>query len=169
MFQLLGQTQCKSKNCCRCCNRKHHTSLCVGTENSTETKSTPIGTLRDTSSGQPTDTTTTLTTLTSNHSAAGPSISRVCLLKTAMTNILFDEGSQRSFLTRDLAETLCLQPTGKENICISSLGIKTLLSQTMEVGSIYVKTRAGRSVPIYVLIVPDIAVPLKNIINEVVT
>ena len=34
----------------------------------------------------------------------------------------FDEGSQRSFITQDLASSLALQPYQRENINISSFG-----------------------------------------------
>ena len=41
------------------------------------------------------------------------------------TNILFDEGSQYSFLTKDLTDTLFLQPIQRDDIYISLLGSKT--------------------------------------------
>lgn len=121
--------------------------------------------------------TTTLTTLSSNQPAAIPHTDRTCLLKKAIatvssthseakTNILFDEGSQQLFLTKDLADTLSLQPTRKEEIYISSFGAKTPLSQKMEVASINLQTKSGKPISFSVLVVPDIAVPLKDITNE---
>ena len=188
-FNCLGNhrvSQCKSKSRCRRCNRKHHTSLCTGAGNSA-TRNAPNATTetRNASnetpgSGLQTSTATTLTTLSSNQSTVIPHANRVCLLKTAVatissthseteTNILFDEGSQRSFLTRDLADTLSLQPSRKEDICISSFGAKPPLNQKMEVASINLKTKSGKLIPLSVLVVPDIAVPLKNVTNEKVT
>ena len=188
-FNCLGNhkvSQCKSKGRFRRCNRRHHTSLCTGAGNSV-TRNGPNATMEtrnasnETSgSGQQTSTTTTLTTFSSNRSTVFPHTNRVCLLKTAVatissthseteTNILFDEGSQRSFLTRDLSDTLSLQPTRKEDICISSFGAKPLLNQKMEVASINLKTKSGKLIPLSVLVVPDIAVPLKNVTNEKVT
>ena len=145
-YNCLGNhkiSQCRSKGCCRQCNHKHHTSLCTGTGNS-ETRNAQNGTseTRNASNGRPgtsnasngtpgsgqnTNITTTLTTLSSNQSTVIPHTDRVCLLKTAIatmssthseaeTNILFDEGLQRSFLTRDLADILSLQSTRKEDI-----------------------------------------------------
>jgi hypothetical protein len=38
------------------------------------------------------------------------------------TNILLDEGAQRSFISKDLAERLTLEPTHTENISISGFG-----------------------------------------------
>ena len=139
--------------------------------------STTIPGSASTSNEPPTNTTTALTTLSSNHSVAIPCTDRLCLLKTAIaavssnnveavTNILFDEGLQRSFIIRELADTLSLQPTRKEDICITSFGAKTPLSQKSEVALVNLKTKSGRLVPLSVLIVPDIAVPLRNITNE---
>ena len=39
----------------------------------------------------------------------------------------------------------------------------------MEVASINLKTKSGKLIPLSVLVVPDIAVPLKNVTNEKVT
>ena len=80
--------------------------------------------------------------------------------------LLFDEGSQCSFITRELADTLSLQPTRQEDICITSFGAKTPMSQRTEVALVNFKTKSGRSVSLIVLIVPDIAVPLRNTTNE---
>ena len=80
-------------------------------------------------------------------------------------NILFDEGSQRSFLTSDLADALSLHPTKQEDICISTFGANNPISQKLYVVSIKMKTRSGRYVPLSVLIVPSIAVPLTHTVN----
>jgi hypothetical protein len=40
-------------------------------------------------------------------------------------NILFDEGAQRSFITKDLATRLQLQTTEREFISVSGFGAQT--------------------------------------------
>ena len=40
----------------------------------------------------------------------------------ALANVLFDEGSQRSFVTKALVNTLELQPYQQENINFSTFG-----------------------------------------------
>jgi len=83
---------------------------------------------------------------------------KICLLKTVMatvsssrgeakTNILFDVGSQRSFLTSELADALSLQPTNQENISISTFGANNPISQKLDVASIKLKTTSGRYIP----------------------
>jgi hypothetical protein len=38
------------------------------------------------------------------------------------TNILFDEGTQRSFITEELAEKLLIEQTGSEVVHLASFG-----------------------------------------------
>jgi len=84
----------------------------------------------------------------------------------AKTNILFDEGSQRSFLTGELADALSLQPTNQEDISISTFGANNPISQKLDVASIKLKTTSGRYIPLSVLIVPSIAIPLTNTVSR---
>ena len=76
-----------------------------------------------------TSNTTSLTTLTRDTLSSHQS----CLLKTAVptvtsgriearANILFDEGSQCTFITKELADILSLQPQHQEDICLSAFG-----------------------------------------------
>ena len=122
----------------------HHTSLCTGAANSA-TKNAPNATMETRNalneapgSGKQTSIATTPITFFSSQSTVIPHTNRVCLLKMVVTttlsthseteiNIMLDEGSQRSFLTTDLADTLSLQPVRKEDICISSFGAKPFL------------------------------------------
>ena len=97
----------------------------------------------------------------------------VCLLKTAIgtvvhgsrsaeAKILLDEGSQRSFITQDLAKSLALQPHTQEKINISSFGITCPTSRTLDTAIINLRTRSGETLRLSVLIVPFIATPLQN-------
>ena len=96
-----------------------------------------------------------------------------CLLKTAVStitssshveteaNILFDGGSQRSFLTQELADLLSLKPYKKENISLAAFGASQSHYKSVAVATVYVKTQSKEHIPLSVLIVPTIAVPLK--------
>ena len=113
-------SQCKSKFCCRHCNKRHHTSICTNSSPppaTSETTTTITGATNNTTTNSTSDT-TSLTILTSD---SPPSSHQSYLLKTAVAtvmsvdreaeaNILFDEGSQCSFLTQDLADALSLTP-----------------------------------------------------------
>ncbi|XP_063426809.1 uncharacterized protein LOC134710384 [Mytilus trossulus] len=85
------------------------------------------------------------------------------------TNILFDEGAQRSFLTQNLANKLNLQIEGTEIIHLSAFGGEEKNTRHLEKTTIYLKTDAGHVLPIKVLIVPMIATPLHNHIRNIDT
>jgi len=96
-----------------------------------------------------------------------------CLLKTAVAtiasptrletkaNILFDEGSQRSFLTQELADLLSLKPYKREDISLAAFGASQPHQKSMAVATVYIKSQSEELIQVSVLIVPTIAVPLK--------
>jgi len=77
-------------------------------------------------------------------------------------NILFDEGSQRSFLTQKLARELALTPYKVETINLSSFGAKKPLQRYMDTVAIRLRTSTGELVSITALVVPTIATPISN-------
>jgi transposase InsO family protein len=96
----------------------------------------------------------------------------VTLLKTAIAtvgnqttyceaNILFDEGAQRSFITKDLATRLQLQSTEREFISVSGFGAQTSAARSLESTVINLKTSNNDEIPLRVLIVERIATPLQ--------
>ncbi|XP_063408992.1 uncharacterized protein LOC134692470 [Mytilus trossulus] len=85
------------------------------------------------------------------------------------TNILLDEGAQRSFLTQEVANKLHLQIEGTEIIQLSAFEGKEKTARHLENTTVYLKTDAGHVLPIKVLIVPMIATPLQNHIRNIDT
>ena len=98
---------------------------------------------------------------------------KLCLLKAAVANvssyfrpkanILFDEGSQRSFMSQSLANTLQLQPLKKETVVFASQ------TQHLQVAKIYLETKTGTKLPLSVLTVPTIAAPLQTTVQSITT
>ena len=97
----------------------------------------------------------------------------VCLPKTAVAivrsqnrsteaNIVLDEGSQRSFVTEELANILDLQPYGKELIMISPFGTRLPTSRQLNISKVTLLTRSREESQLSVLVVPFIATPLQN-------
>ena len=97
----------------------------------------------------------------------------MCLLKSAIAvvssastqaeaSILFDEGSQRSFLSQSLATSLHVQPHKRENIHLSSFGSQSPLTKQLDVAQIHLHSSTGEAIPLSVLIVPTISTPLRN-------
>ena len=97
-----------------------------------------------------------------------------CLLKTAVgsiaanglcveANILFDEGSQRSFLTKGLADSLNLHPRATETIALSTFGSQSTRTVKVDVTTVYLIAISGERIPLSVLIVPTITAPLQRV------
>ena len=162
-FNCLGRhkvSNCTSKFRCRQCKQKHHTTLCKPKEN-TDGKDAAKSTVH--------------ATLSSSQSKA--ITSPTCLLKTAIAplqandiqlngNILFDEGSQRSFISREMATKLRLQPATSETLSVTSFGTRSTLNQTLDVTVVNVVTASGETLPVSALIVPVIAAPLQNLFKS---
>ncbi|XP_069115378.1 uncharacterized protein [Argopecten irradians] len=78
------------------------------------------------------------------------------------SNILFDEGAQRSFVTQELADKLQMETTGKETINISGFGQVGDKVRHLSSGTVYLQTNTREKIPVKVLVVPTIAVPLNS-------
>ena len=97
----------------------------------------------------------------------------VSLLKTTTANvsagqttveghILFDEGTQRSFITQELANQLQLKLINHKQISVSSFGEQISAFKRLAVASISIQTLNKGHVPTSVLIVPKLAAPIHN-------
>ena len=184
-------SQCKSKIRCKCGGRKHHTSICSGEPSRTSSASEPPVPAQSVShlsaasppfvppSGQtPQKAGTVLTTLTPVTSCHASETSmnpnhNISLLKTAIAvvttddrraeaNILFDEGAQRSFITKQLAKDLHLRTTRSEDVTLAAFGAKGTAHNKLELARIYLQSDSGQGIPLDVLVVPRIATPLQN-------
>ncbi|VDI34082.1 Hypothetical predicted protein [Mytilus galloprovincialis] len=80
-------------------------------------------------------------------------------------NILFDEGAQRSFITQKLANQLEIKPTENVSIQLSAFGDLSQKVCNLDTETIQLQTDTGEKVRINTLIVPEIAVPIKNNIS----
>ncbi len=175
-FNCLGHhkaSKCQSRNRCTNCNRKHHTSIC-NKENQTSPSKEQTTPNEDIQKKQET-THATLTPIT-QMSYMGPSSHQTSLLKTAVatvksnssateTNILFDEGAQRTFMSQSLASKLGLQPSTKETVNLAAFGAVTPTKRNLDVATIYIETESSGNIPIQALIVPEIATPLQNLLR----
>ncbi|XP_071161119.1 uncharacterized protein [Mytilus edulis] len=169
-FNCLGSHRmaaCKSTKRCKNCNGMHHTSICKGKEVNTGTKQEPKIQHTAINVVETTDTTSVL-----HASQVSPDI----LLKTAIApvvyndqevecNILFDEGAQRSFITQKLANQLEIKPTENVSIQLSAFGDLSQKVRNLDTATIQLQTDTGEKVRINTLIVPEIAVPIKNNIS----
>lgn len=166
-FNCLGKhgvSECKSRNRCKKCNKKHHTSICGGQATDgkgqdNKEKSAVVSLIK-------TEEPETAVMYTSQQHTS-------VLLKTAIApvsygkqtteaRILFDEGAQRSFITQSIAEKLQINPSGRDTIELSAFGDTEKNIRHLDTATVQLQTDKGEIVNINALIVPDIAVPLQN-------
>ena len=168
-FNCLGRhkiAECKSTSNCRKCKKRHHTSICTEKDDkpTAEESSKPQTEISDSNA-------------VSLHSSLTQHNSNV-LLKTAVANvssgkqiseanILLDEGAQRSFITESLAGKLGLNTTGTEVVHLSGFGEQNRQVRHLKTAVIYLHTDQGDSIPLNVLVIPEIAVPIQTHIKSV--
>ncbi|XP_065927673.1 uncharacterized protein [Magallana gigas] len=165
-FNCLGTHRvkdCPSERNCKKCGKRHHTYLCNGLR---ETTHDPTGYEKAIPSSVALHASSVANTQTIFKTATA----KVTSGKTVMTtNILFDEGSQRSFITKELAENLNLKYTGTETLTIAAFGGKEMM-RTLKTSTLYLIGDSGEKIQIQVVVVPGIAakvhtyhVPIKNL------
>lgn len=81
-------------------------------------------------------------------------------------NILFDEGAQRSIITRALADQLGLPSSESESISLSAFGAQISASRQLPVTTINVVTAYGEKIPLRVFVVDKITTPLQNHLRQ---
>ena len=83
---------------------------------------------------------------------------------TADANILFDEGAQRSFVTRDLADKLQLQTSGTEEVQLAAFGSSSKKVSHIDTATVYLLTGSWDKIAIDVLIVKahSEALPIRS-------
>ena len=190
-FNCLGKhrvNQCTSQTHCKKYSNKHHTSICGAKSllpptqknhpgQSTETKSLPpiqkdFKVQSTTTNPVTQNTAPVTTTIALADTQTSVLCSSVCLLKTvvakvvldvgsATANILFDEGAQRSFISKKLANALRLTPNQYENISLASFGADASIPQRLDVTTIKVVSHTGEMIPLSVLVVPKIVAPFS--------
>ncbi|XP_063435623.1 uncharacterized protein LOC134716543 [Mytilus trossulus] len=171
-FNCLGNhrvTDCKSKGTCKQCGRKHHTSICLNKSQSSVSSNSISNRNNKDNKPASSDKQDIAETASAMHCTTYSQV----LLKTAIAtvhsnaqvsmdaNILFDEGAQRSFITESLAEQLELKQNGTEAISISGFGGGNGSIRHLKTADIFVLTEDGSRIQLNILIVPEIASPIR--------
>ena len=146
--------KCQSKYSCNKCGGRHHISLCFKDSNNPSL-----------SSGQPPPSLSHVTHI---------GVSNGILLQTAMSKvssatgsfydarILFDSGSQRSYVSEELRKRLKLKSVRKERIVLKVFGQSEHRAQSLDIVQLFVKGESDETFCIEALVVPLICSPLSN-------
>ena len=176
-FNCQGNHQvatCRSRRRCRRCNRKHHTSICDQQEvvpasrNNLDPKAPNFVPAPAPGGSKPSSRDATLQVFHSMTQSRPEVLLKTAVAKvtsgiyTVDANILFDEGAQRSFVTRNLANKLQLQTSGTEEVQLAAFGSSSKKVSHIDTATIYLLTNSREEIAIDVLIVPTIAVPFRN-------
>ncbi|XP_062616210.1 uncharacterized protein LOC134277925 [Saccostrea cucullata] len=177
-FNCLGSHRvkdCPSKTNCKKCGKRHHTYLCAGSKETTHESTYHVTSENIQSSTKYENVIPTSTSLHTSSMTNIPTILKTATAKvtngeTVMdTTVLFDEGSQRSFITEELAQNLNLKQTGTETLMIAAFGGKEIM-RTLKTSTLFLIADSGERIQIHVVIVPCIAakihthqVPIKNL------
>ena len=166
------KSQCYSKGRCMKCKRKHHTSICEEKqENPNQSSSYQMKENSNSNSSQPPTHTTAKNT---THMGATHSLhpTNHILMQSAVTKIrgagkqyrqariLFDTGSQRTFITQDMTHKLELKPTGKELLDVTTFGSFQSTRKTYDIVSFSISTET-ENITIKALVTPIICPPLS--------
>ena len=176
--------ECRSNARCSNCEGRHHTSICSGSS-AGDTRAPVTGNNQQGwPLGQNQGMAANLAGMTTPTTEATPTTSALhcvttkvpVLLQTARAmvfkisdarmkteaRIMFDNGSQRSYITKALAGTLSLNPRHTETMVIRTFGSQSETKQVCKLVSLGVVLRDGRSLQLSFLTVPFICEPLTS-------
>ena len=156
-------SNCQSAKSCRHCKQRHHQSICE-TKNPPGKEKDEINKVKTESKG---------TTTTSNMGSKG-----TILLQTARTTatnydgsrsasvrVLFDSGSQRSYISNRLKTTLKLKPIKNETLNLNTFGNSKFRKQNCDLVELNLEDKEHSKVTIKALSFPVICSSLPSRIN----
>ena len=182
-FNCLGPhrvTDCTAKGRCRTCRRKHHTSLCSQPTDTQRSLSTCATTSTSSSAPAPTQPAASepVQSTPASHATCAPSqpAAAACLAagqnvilqtatspifadqgrRTASIRILLDSGSQRTYLSKRMAQTLRLQPSLHEPLSISTFGDTQPFTVDTHLVHFQLGLKDGSRMDLSANVVPDI-------------
>ena len=165
---------CDSRKTCRYCHRKHHQSICSqanSQNNKTTSQNLGHNEASQSSYVMPTNTTTTTTNSIKKR--------QTVLLQTAQAmassdvdgssipvRVLFDSGSQLSYITERLQDQLRLKPLRFEKLHLNTFGTQSYKTQACAVVRLYLRgCHDGETVAISALTSPVICSPLPSAVK----
>ena len=170
-FNCLGRhrvSQYTSQSRYKRCNNKHHTSICGAKslqlmKKANNTQSSETNPQQSTTGCMQKEHTTQST---GTNQTVQVSKTNVPVTTTISLDDLFDEGAQRSFITKKLANALRLTPQRHENISLAPFGADASAIQCLEVANVTIVSHTGERIPLSVLVIPKIAAALQCVASS---
>ena len=170
---------CRSSSRCRTCGARHHTSICnklttnqsqppmtntrtpnpvptSATDASTLDPSAPVFTSPPTSTSLYVDSSKAIllqTALVEAHNPLNPSL-------TSRIRVIMDNGSQRSYVTQYVKESLALVASDNQRLSIAAFGTKKGDPKLCEIVRIAIQTKSGQRQELELFVVPHICDPI---------
>ncbi|XP_068757562.1 uncharacterized protein [Montipora capricornis] len=152
---------CKNTKVCRHCGESHHQSICPSVSSSSSDE-------RPTTSPpeQEVSNTTTTNTIGNKGTVLLQTAKAIAFdednSKSTYVRILFDNGSQRSYVTSSLKSRLNLKPIKTETLHLNMFGGSTFRKQSCEVVKLRLRKNEGKEVEVTALNYPIICSPLPS-------
>ena len=137
-------SDCRNRNRCKKCHKKHHTTLC--SQNQSQPTPQVLSTSQTPTSPTPATATDTVhfTSTDRNHGTVLLKTAKADIINGAITShetILFDEGATKSFIKQDVVDKLNLRPVRKETINLAVFGNNSPSSQDFNIVKLNIKTQ----------------------------
>ncbi len=87
--------------------------------------------------------------------------------KTENIRIIFDSGSQKTYINEQLKKSLNLKVVGKDRLLIKTFGDETPSTKECEIVQIAVKSLDGMEIYVSAYVVPNICWPITNQVMSV--
>ena len=158
---------CRSQFGCHSCKGKHHSAICNAYKFQSQSQARrpePTAPIAE----EPKVQTTTNMHISSKSSVllqtarAEVSSTDVNAEKKAVIRIIFNSGSQKSYVSQKLKNELNLKIIGRERVMIKTFGDDRPKIRVCKVAQIVVKTRDGMQIYISAYVVPTVCSPISN-------
>ena len=149
--------ECRSSMRCSNCRGKHHPGIChKSSDHSTTQEEIPSMTSSSTSKSMYTDVNTPILLQTARAVVLNPDNTNQCMT----VRILFDGGSQRSYITDHVKRSLGLSAEVVESVLIKTFGSKTDHTQLCDIVKLLMRMKNGETLKLSLLSVPFICDPV---------
>eukprot|EP00795_Rhopilema_esculentum_P012833 gene12833-3574_t len=147
---------CPSAKFCSFCRGKHHSSICERKSNNSGAESMPPNVTAISKEKKSTH----VLLQTAKATAVNPSTGEKCSIR-----ILFDNGSQRSYVTEDVVKKLQLKTEMKETLNLNTFGSAEYKSKNCKLVSFQIELNDGQLAVVNALSYPELCSPLPTLVE----